>query len=58
MDSNCQGPAHYRNFAMKKYIIIGIVAVLGLGFLGLLTIDIPAPKEKVERTIPDDEFPN
>lgn len=42
---------------MKKYIIIGIVAVLGVGFLSLLTIDIPAPSEKVERTISDDEFP-
>lgn len=42
---------------MKKYIIIGIAAVLGVGFLSLLTIDIPAPSEKVERTIPDDEFP-
>lgn len=42
---------------MKKYIIIGIAAVLGVGFLSLLTIDIPAPTEKVERTIPDDEFP-
>lgn len=43
---------------MKKYIIIGIAVVVGVGFLGLLTIDIPAPSEKVERTIPDDEFPN
>jgi len=42
---------------MKKYIIIGVVVLLGVGFLGLLTIDVPAPTEKVERTIPDDELP-
>lgn len=41
---------------MKKYIFIGIVAVLGLGFLSLLTIDIPAPSEKVERVIPNDDL--
>ena len=43
---------------MKKYIIIGVLAAVGLGFIGLLTIDIPAPSEKVEREIPDDQFPN
>jgi hypothetical protein len=42
---------------MKKYIIIGIAAVFGIGFLALLTIDIPAPSEDVERVIPDEEFP-
>ncbi len=42
---------------MKKYIIIGIAVVLGIGFLALLTIDIPAPSEDVERVIPDEEFP-
>ena len=42
---------------MKKYIFLGIAAAAVLGFLGLLTIDIPAPREKVERVIPDDEFP-
>ena len=41
---------------MKKYIVIGILAVLGLGFIGLLTINIPAPTEDVERVIPDDTF--
>ncbi len=42
---------------MKKYIIIGITAVFGIGLLALLTIDIPAPSEDVERVIPDEEFP-
>ena len=42
---------------MKKYILIGILVVLGVGFLALLTVEIPAPTEHVERTIDDDEFP-
>ena len=41
---------------MKKYLVIGILAVIGFGFLALLTIDIPAPTEDVERVIPDDNF--
>jgi len=42
---------------MKKYILIGIAAVLGVGFLALLTVEIPAPSQDVERVIPDEEFP-
>lgn len=42
---------------MKKYIAIAIVVVVGAGFLALLAVDIPAPKEQVERVIPDDSFP-
>jgi len=46
----------YRTKTMKKYLVIGILVVLGIGFLGLLTIDIPAPTEDVERVIPDEDF--
>ena len=42
---------------MKKYIFLGILGLVVAGFLGLMTIDIPAPKEKVEKVIPDDQFP-
>lgn len=42
---------------MKKYIFLGILGLLVVGFLGLMTIDIPAPKEQVEKVIPDDQFP-
>lgn len=43
---------------MKKYIIIGVLVAVGIGFVSLLAIDIPAPTKHVEREIPDDEFPN
>jgi hypothetical protein len=39
-------------------IILAIVAVLVLGGIALLaTVDIPAPKSRIERTIPNDRLP-
>ena len=35
--------------------IVFVVIVAGLGYLG--TVDMPPPKGKVEKTIPNDRFP-
>jgi len=41
---------------MKKFIALAALAVVGLGALALLAIDIPAPTQTVERVIPDDQL--
>ena len=39
-------------------IIVAVLAVLVLGGIAVLaTIDIPAPKSRIERTIPNDRLP-
>ncbi len=39
-------------------IIFAVLAVLVLGGIALLaTIDIPAPKSRIERTVPNDRLP-
>ncbi len=40
-------------------ILIGaiIVTIIGAGIY-LMTADIPAPTQRVEKTLPDDAFPN
>ena len=39
-------------------IILAIVAVVVLGGIAVLaTVDIPAPKSRIERTIPNDRLP-
>ena len=35
--------------------VVFVVIVAGLGYLG--TVDLPPPKGKVEKPIPDDRFP-
>ncbi len=45
---------------MKKlWLVVTAVILLGLVAAGifLITWDIPAPSERVERTLPDDDFP-
>lgn len=41
----------------RKFVILGLVAALGVGTILLLTMDIPAPSKPVERTLSDDDFP-
>jgi len=38
-------------------IILIVVTIVGAGIY-LMTADIPAPSERVEKTLPDDAFPN
>ncbi|MCC3861814.1 hypothetical protein [Pseudemcibacter aquimaris] len=38
-------------------IILIVVGIVGAGIY-LMTADIPAPSERVEKTLPDDMFPN
>lgn len=38
-------------------IIAIIVTIIGAGIY-LMTADIPAPTQQVEKTLPDDAFPN
>jgi len=38
-------------------IILILISIVGTGIY-LMTADIPAPSERVERTLPDDAFPN
>lgn len=45
---------------MKKFrniMILAVVAALGIGTIMLLTMEIPAPGKRVERTLSDDDFP-
>lgn len=44
----------------KSWMILSLIVLagLGVGAIFLLTWDIPAPQERVERTLPDDRFPN
>ena len=44
-----------KNF--RRFMILGVVAALGVGTIVLLTMDIPAPSKPVERTLSDDDFP-
>ncbi|MCK5040744.1 MAG: hypothetical protein KAR62_00550 [Sphingomonadales bacterium] len=44
------------NKVIMVVLIAGVVSVLA-GFVFLLTWDIPAPSEQVERVLPDDELP-
>jgi hypothetical protein len=41
---------------VKIGIVVGVV-VIGFSAFFLYTVDIPAPENKVERTLPDDQFP-
>lgn len=41
---------------MKKFIAFAVLAVLGAGVIALFAIDIPAPKQTVERVIPDEQL--
>ncbi len=38
-------------------IILILLSVVGAGIY-LMTADIPAPSQRVEKTLPDDAFPN
>ncbi len=38
-------------------IIAIIVTIIGAGIY-LMTADIPAPTQRIEKTLPDDAFPN
>jgi hypothetical protein len=38
-------------------IIAIIVSIIGAGIY-LMTADIPAPTQRIEKTLPDDAFPN
>ena len=38
-------------------IILILLAIVGAGIY-LMTADIPAPTQRVEKTLPDDTFPN
>ncbi|MBT5074550.1 MAG: hypothetical protein HOH18_03565 [Kordiimonadaceae bacterium] len=38
-------------------IILILISIVGAGIY-LMTADIPAPSERVEKTLPDDAFPN
>lgn len=38
-------------------IILILLCIVGAGIY-LMTADIPAPSERVEKTLPDDTFPN
>lgn len=38
-------------------IIAIVVTIIGAGIY-LMTADIPAPTQRVEKTLPDDAFPN
>jgi len=44
------------NKAIMVVLMVGVVSLLA-GFVLLLTWVIPAPSEKVERVLPDDELP-
>lgn len=44
------------NKSLKFVFIIGLVS-LAAGLVFLLSWDIPAPSEKVERVLADDDFP-
>lgn len=44
------------NKAVKFALIAGLLGLVA-GFVFLLTWQIPAPSEKVERVLPDDDFP-
>ncbi|MCF8473504.1 MAG: hypothetical protein K9G26_02300 [Emcibacter sp.] len=38
-------------------IIVIIIAAIGVGVVYLMTVDIDPPMEHVEKTLPDDKFP-
>lgn len=38
-------------------IVLILISIAGAGIY-LMTADIPAPSERVEKTLPDDAFPN
>ncbi len=45
---------------MSRLIMVGaglVALLLVIGFIYLVTADIPAPSQPVERTLPDDRFP-
>jgi hypothetical protein len=44
------------NKAVMVVLTAGVLSLL-VGLVFLLTWDIPAPSEKVERVLPDDELP-
>tara|TARA_B100001939_G_scaffold308688_2_gene289476 strand:- start:29643 stop:29783 length:141 start_codon:yes stop_codon:yes gene_type:complete len=39
------------------FLIVILLFLIGGGIGYLMTADIPAPKENVEKTLPDDMFP-
>ena len=41
----------------KKFAVLGTLVFLMVGAVVLLYWDIPAPTERVERKLPDDDFP-
>lgn len=43
----------------KFWLVIIILILLGAGFgaVYLMTVDIEPPKENIEKTLPDDRFP-
>lgn len=46
---------------MKKFwriLTVLVLLAMGAGFFLLMTMDIPAPGERVERTLSNDDFPN
>ena len=41
----------------KRFALLGTLLFLMIGAVALMFWDIPAPTERVERTLPDDDFP-
>ncbi len=56
-----RGKTGYKGWFMSKLtkilLIVGVVAVAG-GAIFLMTWDIPAPSEKVTKTLSNDRFPS
>lgn len=42
---------------VKTIVMAALVVALAVGVFALMSWDIPAPGEKVERVLPDDDFP-
>lgn len=45
---------------MRKFwlfLTLFLILALGVGYVVLVNMDIPPPDTRVERTLPDDDFP-